>query len=420
MSNKKLASNVIMLYVMTLGKYLLPLITLPYLTRVLTPDYYGVVSYMTSTMTYFQVFVDFGFLYSATREASLARDHRTRLGEILSETITAKLLLSLIGAVVLCAIIPFVEILRENVLLTVLYYLSVVVTAFLPDYIYRGLEQMHIVSIRFILARLVSTCLTFVLVRSPKDLLFVPFLTICGNLVAVAFSFLHLYKKAGIKLEKVGFKPIVSSLKASSVFFAATFATTAFGATTTFLMGFRQLSSITTAEIAYWGVAYQLVCTIEMLYDPIMSSLYPHMVKEKDYRLVKKILVLFMPLVLLGVVVCYFAAPLGIAIVGGAEYLDAVPIFRVLLPMLVFSFPAQLLGFPVLAPIKKEKWATVSIIAASAFHVLGLFFLIFIGRFSLLNIAILRSCTNAVLFISRVSIFCIISPKNKELGSLDG
>ena len=310
MSNKKLASNVVMLYVMTLGKYLLPLITLPYLTRVLTPDYYGVVSYMTSTMTYFQVFVDFGFLYSATRGASLSRDNKKQLGEILSETIAAKLLLSLIGAVVLCGIIPFIDILRENVLLTVLYYLSVVVTAFLPDYIYRGLEQMHIVSIRFILARLVSTCLTFVFVKSPQDLLFVPLLTICGNLVAAVFSFLHLYKEMGIHFERTCFKSIFSSIKSSSVFFAATFANTAFGATTTFLMGFSQLSSITTAEIAYWGLAYQIICTIEMLYDPIMSSLYPHMVKEKDYRLVKKILVLFMPLVLLGVVVCYFAAPL--------------------------------------------------------------------------------------------------------------
>jgi PST family polysaccharide transporter len=154
-----------------------------------------------------------------------------------------------------------------------------------------------------------------------------------------------------------------------------------------------------------------------MLYDPIMSSLYPHMVKEKDYRLVKKILVLFMPLVLLGVVVCYFAAPLGITIVGGAEYFDAVPVFRLLLPMLVFSFPAQLLGFPVLAPIQKEKWASFSNIAAGLFHVAGLLLLILTGFFTLINIVILRSCTNVVLFISRVSIFGITSSKNKELSS---
>lgn len=380
----------------------MPLITLPYLTRVLTPNYYGIATYMTSTMTYFQVLIDFGFIYSATRDASLHRADKKRLGEILSQTIAAKLILCLLGFLIMLIMVPFVTIMKENFVLTLLYFLSVAITIFLPDYIYRGLEKMEIVSIRFILARLVSTVLTFILIKSSDDLILMPVLLICGNLAAVIFSFLHLYRKEHVRFVAINWREVVDSLKSSSVFFVATFATTAFGATTTFLMGVEKFSTLSTAEIAFWGLAYQIICTIEMMYDPIISSIYPHMVKNKDYGVIKKALLIFMPLILLGVVVCYFLADVGMNLAGGSEYTDAVPIFRILLPMLIFSFPAQLLGFPLLAPIGKEKLASISTIISAAFHVSGLIILIAIGRFSLINIAILRSCTNAVLLLSRI------------------
>lgn len=410
--NKRILLNTVMLYIMTVGKYLLPLITLPYLTRVLSPEYYGVIIYMTSTMTYFQVLVDFGFIYSSTKEASLHRTDYQYLGEILSDTIFAKLILCVVGAVFLVTIMPFIAILRENAWLTILYYLSVVVTAFLPDYIYRGLEKMKIVSVRFILARLVSTLLTFVLIKSPDDLLWMPVLTICGNLVAVFFSFVHLYKKEQIYLRKFSLTKAIITLKQSSVFFVSLLATTAFGATTTFFMGIQCLS---TAEIAYWGLAYQIICAIQMLYDPIMSSIYPHMVKKKDYQLIKKILFLFMPIVFLGVIVCYFCADWGIRVVGGSDYGSATFIFQILLPTLFLSFPAQLLGFPVLAAMDKEKWATFSTIISAVFHVMGLIVLIILNSFTLVNIAILRSCTDLILLISRIVVFRIVASKNIKI-----
>jgi len=401
-SVKKVATNTIMLYVMTIGKHILPLLTLPYLTRILTPHYYGIVTYMTSTMTYFQVLIDFGFIYSATREVSLHREDKNELGKIICSVILSKLLLGVLGMFILGIMILFVPIMHENVMLSFLYYLSILVTTLLPDFLYRGLERMQIVSIRFILARLVSTILTFLLIKSPKDIMLVPVLTICGNIVAVIFSFYHLYRKEKIYLRKCNGKRIIKTIKESSVFFMTTFATTAFGATTTFFMGIKNLHA---EEIAYWNLAYQGICSIQTLYEPITSSLYPHMVKEKDIRLVKRMFCFFIPFVLIGTILCYCLSETIIAILGGENYIEAVHIFRVLLPMLIFSFPAQLYGFPVLAPIKREKGVTVSTMIAALFHVSGLVGLMLVNKFEIVNIAFLRSCTDAVLLICRVIIY---------------
>lgn len=407
--NKRIASNMLMLYLMIAGKYILPLITLPYLTRVLTPYYYGIATYMTATMTYFQVIIDFGFNFSATREASLHRKDNKRLGQILSSTIVAKLILSFLGGILLACIIPFVKILSENISLTVLYYISVIITVFLPDYIYRGIEKMKIISVRFILARLVSTALTFVFIRSSENIIWMPILIILGNLAAAVFSMIHLYCYQNISFFFPSLFEVIESLKCSFTFFLATFATTAFGATTTFLMGIR---SVTASDIACWGVAYQIISSIQMLYDPIISSIYPHMVLKRNYYMVKNILLIFMPIVITGVVACYYGADWGLMIIAGKGYEDAVSVFKVLLPMLLFSFPAQLLGFPVLASINKEKLATLSTIICALYHIAGLLLLIKIGAFSLINIAVLRSSTDFILFICRTIIFIFVYKKS--------
>ena len=79
---KILVSNTIMLYIMQVSGYIFPLLTFPYLTRVLGPEYYAVTTFISATMTYFQLVVDFGFLLSATRDCSFYRDDKQKLQEI--------------------------------------------------------------------------------------------------------------------------------------------------------------------------------------------------------------------------------------------------------------------------------------------------------------------------------------------------
>ena len=68
-----LASNTIMLYIMQISGYIFPLFTFPYLARTLSPEYYGMMTFVTSTMVYFQMLIDFGFILSATKECSIHR-----------------------------------------------------------------------------------------------------------------------------------------------------------------------------------------------------------------------------------------------------------------------------------------------------------------------------------------------------------
>ena len=95
--NKRFYWNTIMQYIMTFAQYVFPLITFPYLTRVLEPDLYGVITYMTATITYFQLVIDFGFNLSATKEIAEKQEDKKHIGMVLGSVIQAKIFL-LIGS----------------------------------------------------------------------------------------------------------------------------------------------------------------------------------------------------------------------------------------------------------------------------------------------------------------------------------
>ena len=110
------------LYFLTIAKILFPLLTFPYLTRVLSVDVYGMVSYVRATIIYMQILVDFGFSLSAVKDIARIKNDKTRVGEITGDVIIAKLLLCAIGMVILLALCVSISILQNNFLYTFLSY----------------------------------------------------------------------------------------------------------------------------------------------------------------------------------------------------------------------------------------------------------------------------------------------------------
>lgn len=400
MKNKNVVKNASMLYLMNIAKLIFPLITLPYLTRVLSVDCYGVVSYVKTTMLYMQLIVDFGFLLSATKEVVKAGDNKESIGKIVGNTVSAKVLLSLVAFVVLIIMSANIKLLKGNWIYTVLSFLVVFLSIFLLDFLFQGLEKMEIIAIRFIVMKGISTVLTFVFVRGDGDILWIPILDIISSLIAIVLVGVEV-KKIGIVVGITGIKDIVKLIKQSSMYFASDMATTAFGALNTLLIGIY----IEAAEVAYWNVAMQVVFAIQTLYNPITNGIYPEMVKNKNIRLVQKILLMFMPIIFGGCVLTYFAAPLAINILGGEKYGAAVGVLRSLIPVLFFSFPAMVLGWPTLGAIDKVTETTITTVVTAVVQIVGLCILIVINRFDLIEIALLRGLTEFFMLTFRV-VYC--------------
>lgn len=400
MKKNKIVNNTIMLMIFNISKILFPFITLPYLTRVLTTDTYGVVTYTKTIMTYMQIFVDFGFVLSATKDIVKLKDNKEKMECVIGDTLIARIILGIIGFLIVIIISLLLPILRSNILYAILSYIVVFGSIFLMDFLFRGLEKMHVITIRFITMKTISTILTFFLIKNDSHMLLIPILDILSTLVAIILVFWEMKKeKIHIKFSKL--KNSFKSIKDSFIFFLSNVAATSFNALGTIIIGIY----VSTTDVAYWGLCMQIIGSIQACYSPISDGIYPEMIRSKNINIIKKVIKIFLPIVLIGCICAYFLANFGFMLLGGEEYLKAVPIFRILIPALFFGFFAVIFGWPTLGAIGKNKEMTFSTVASIIVYIILLSFLIITDNFTLINVAIVRVITEITLFVIRYSIY---------------
>lgn len=396
MKNKNIVNNTIMLMIFNIAKIIFPFITLPYLTRVLTTNAYGTVAYVKTIMTYMQILVDFGFVLSATKDIVNYKNNKEKLEYVVGDTLLARIILGVIGLIIILILSFALPILRNNVLYTVLSYVVVFESVFLMDFLFRGLEKMHIITIRFILMKVISTVLTFVFIKNDSNLLWIPVLDIISSFIAIVLVFAEI-KKIDLKMKFSGIKNVMKSIKNSFVYFISNVASTSFNALSTIIIGIY----VSPTEVAYWSICMQIIGTIQACYSPISDGIYPEMIRSKNINLIKKILKIFLPIITVGCIATFFLAKPVLMILGGEKYLPGVPILQMLIPNLFVGFLAIIYGWPTLGAIGKEKEATKTTICSIIVHIILLVILILTKNFTLYTIAVVRVITEFVLFGTR-------------------
>lgn len=386
--------------IFNISKMLFPFITLPYLTRVLSTNVYGTVAYVKTVMSYMQIVVDFGFVLSSTKEIVLCKDDNAKLEKVIGDTIVSKMILGVLAFGLLVLLIFCLPILRQNVTFTLLSYIVVFESIFLFDFLFRGLEAMHIITIRFIVMKIVSTLLTFFLVKSDRDLLLIPIFDILGSFIAISLVIIEI-KKYGLKIKFSGIKNVLKSIRDSFVFFLSNVASTSFNALSTIIIGIK----LDATSVAFWSVCMQVVTAIQAFYTPISDGMYPEMVKTKNINIIKKTIKICSPILILGCIGVYICAKYGMLILGGEQYVIAVPILRLLIPTIFFGFFSIIFGWPTLGAIDKTKETTFSTICSGIFNIIAMLLLIVFNKFTLCNIAIIRSVTEIYLFMTRFYFF---------------
>ena len=392
----KVVKNTAMLYMMNIAKMIFPLLTLPYLTRILSLESYGVVTYVKAIMQYLQLFVDFGFLLSGTKGIIDTINDKEKLNYNFSKILFSKIFLAIVGFIFTCVFIFCIPVLNGYELFTIFSYFVVAMTCFLFDYYFRGIEEMQVITIRFIVMKGIAALLTFIFVKTDADILWIPILDIIGSIIAILLVYYEI-KKRNIKIVLVKTKDVFFALKDSFVFFISNIATTAFLAMNTILIGIF----LSENDIAYWSVCLQMVSAVLSLYSPLTDGIYPHMLKTKDLNIIRKSLKIYMPMIVVGCLFTFFVSKYALLIIAGEKYIAAENVLRALIPVMLFGFPSALFGWPVLGAISKEKSNTKATVSVALIQVLGLIILLFFNKFSLINIALYRGFTEMLLFIIR-------------------
>ncbi len=394
---KTLLENFISLGALQVVSYVIPLINLPYLSRVLGVEKFGLVFFAFAFMQYFIMLTDYGFGLSATREIAVNRHNSNNLSNIFSAVTFIKCCLLIVSFVILCLLLLFVPKLQENWIVFILSFLMVIGNAIYPVWFFQGMERMKYITFLNILSKTIFLILIFIFVKHSNDYIIVPLLNSLGFLVSGIIGMYFAIKELGAKLYLPKWQSIKKQFKYSSEFFLSRISVSAYTNTNSFCLGLIGSSIM----VGYYVAAEKIYQAINGITVPLNGALYPFVAKNKDVKTFKKI---FCIAIIINFFVCatmfIFAKPI-ICIFYGNEMTNAYKIFRIFCVIASFDIPSILVGYPLLGALGHANIANNSVILASIVHILGLTTLYFSGLMNIYTIALMVLVTEAVVFMVR-------------------
>ena len=394
--DKKLIENTAFVYMMRLASYIFPLITTPYLTRKLQENNYGIYVWTGSVINYVRLIVDFGFVIYGIEVIASCGGDKDKIGENVRKIIRCKMILCSITALLLTMCCIWNGQFQEYMMMILLSYISVVISVFGLDFLFQGMEQMKYITIRVVLTKLIFTVLVFVFVRNAEQYLLVPILTAVGEGISVILMW-KTARKLGIKVFGKTIKVDKEFLGKSSWYFLSRVSGAVYSHGNIIMLGLVLPNS----QVAQYSVAFTILSVAQNFITPIADSLYPYMVKNKNFLLVKKVVLIVEPLILGLCIIGGFVAKPAVTFVFGYEYAIAAKVLYMLLPIILATLPGCLLGFPTLSALGLYREVNISNFIAAVFHMIGLTVLYFRESITIFTVAILTCCTEWLLVIIR-------------------
>lgn len=395
---KRLLGNFLSLSGLQVFTYILPLITLPYLVRVLGVEKYGLVMFAQSFIVFFNILVDYGFNLSATREIAVNRDNKAKVTEIYSSVMTIKVLLLGASFAILSSIVFSVEKFTPDATLYLLTFLMVVGQALFPIWYFQGMERMKYITIITILSRVIFTVAIFVFVHNENDYVLVPVLNSLGACIGSVYALWLIRTSFQQRFEFQSLKNITLHFKDSTQFFLSRVAVSIYTSANTFVLGIFTDNTM----VGYYSIAEKLYQAMQGLYGPITQAVYPYVAKQKNIRIFKKIFYSVVLLNIIGTIILFFGADYLFMILFGKDFgVESVNVFQLLLIANLIVVPSILVGYPLLAALGHVKYANMSVIYASGFHFSGLFLLYLTGNINIYIVAGLVVFTQSIDFAYR-------------------
>lgn len=366
MKQKSLKLNFIMNAVLTMSSFLFPLITFPYISRVLLPDGVGKVSFATSLINYFGMFAQLGIPVYGIRACAKVRDDKEELTRTAHELLFINLLMNVVTYAALFISLFTVPRLREDRTLYVIVSLAIILTSVGMEWLYKALEQYTYITIRSIVFKFLALIAMFMLVHTTGDYVIYGAISIFAASASNILNLINAHKYIGMK--PVGNYHPTRHLKMVFVFFAMSCATTVYTNLDTVMLGFMTSD----ADVGYYNAAVKikviLVSVVTSLGTVLLprASYYIEQGKLKEFKRISGKAIHFIFLIAAPMLL-YFVlyAKESIYFLSGAAFEGSIAPMQIIMPTLLFIGLSNILGIQILVPMGKEKVVLFSEIAGA-------------------------------------------------------
>jgi len=313
--------------------YLAPLVTLPYLTRVLSVPDFAALGFAQAVIQYFILITDYGFGITATRLIAINSGNKYSVSSVVANTLAVKLILSAAGGLACLLLIAVFADVQQHAVLFLACFIGVLGNALFPTWLFQGLERMRALALITAASRLLPLPLVFVLVKTTDDLVMAAVLQNIPGVVAAAMSFYYARQTKILVRASISVSSIWGMLKEGWPVFLSNISTSFYTTINVILLKLFAGAD----QVAYFAATDKIRVAAQGFIQPIAAALFPRIAalhEESDKRNESRSLIRRGSYLLLGVqlagglVLFYFADViafryLGASFAPAAMYLKA-------------------------------------------------------------------------------------------------
>ncbi len=320
-NNYKFIENFSYLSLLQIFNLLVPLITYPYLIRVVGPEMYGTVVFAQSIIGYFSLVIEFGFNISGTKSISENVHDTRKISEVVSSILLLKLMLWIICLGVLALCMWMLPVMREHKILYLFAFTFTFNEFLFPQFFFQGIEKLKYVTFINVFTRSIFLVLVFFIIKDQSDYFKIPLLNGLGAFIGGMIALYIVFVK-----EKIRF--VLPSIQIMKTYFIESF--TIFSTKLSYNLRDKTVIVLvgilfTKTVVAYYDLAMKLVGLFTSLYQTVPVAVLPRLIKNRNHSFSKLV---FRATIVVGVLYSFLIFIFSKQIVlflGGEELAPAIP-----------------------------------------------------------------------------------------------
>lgn len=368
--SKSITKNAILNGIKTLLSIIFPLITYPYVTRILHSTNLGKVNFAQSIVSYFALIATLGVNTYAVREGAKKKERKDDLNTFCNEIFTTNIITTLIAYSLLIFSILIIPRLHDYSTLIIILSTTMIATTMGVDWINVIFEDYYIITVRSVFVQIINLFFLFIFVKKETDYYIYAFLLVLSNIIICIWNFFYCRKYVTVRLTR--HPNIKGHIKPLLVFFANNLAISIYCYADTTMLGWM----IGDSCVGIYSVAVKAYTVIKTILASVYSVCIPRLSAycgQNDYasfkiltnKVFSGILLILLP-AMTGLIV--LAEPV-VLFLGGIEYIEAIPTLRILSFALIFAIVGGFISSCINIPTGKEKISLIGTIVAAVLNI---------------------------------------------------
>ncbi|HIQ91234.1 MAG TPA: flippase [Candidatus Coprosoma intestinipullorum] len=356
MKKKSLGVNAFLNGLRSVLNLIFPLITFPYVSRVLSVSGIGIYNFSNTYIGYFVLIAGLGIETYAVREGAKYRENKNKIDEFSSQVFSLNMIATLVAYLLLFASLIIFKNLHNYVSCILIFSLQILFTTIGTEWIYTIYEDYTYITVRSIIFKIISIILLFLLVKKPEDYLIYAAITVFSAVGSNLLNFIHAKSFVDIRLTtktnwRIHLKPIL-------IIFASSVAVTIYVYSDTTILGLIKNDyavGIYSTSVKIYQMAQGLLSALLTVTIPRLAFLWGQRRVGEYNQVLSKVLDSLGILVLPAAIGLIMLSKEIVLIIASEKYMPSVNSLRIISWAIIFSIFSWIFSDCVLIPAKREN-----------------------------------------------------------------